>query len=710
MEETEFDLRSIFGLLRRQFRLILVTLIVVTGLAMLVAFALTPSFTASALLLVDPSSKNLLDPEAQANSAAADSARIDSEVELVRSDHVLLKVIEREGLTSDDEFGVSFGLGARLLAFLRVASPSLPTGAEALGQTLTQLRNAVSVQRRGLTYLISVQVRSEEPEKAARLANVITEAYISDQLDFKVASMLTARDALQARISGAREAIALSEGSFDSFITDNMQRIAEDTGRTDLLSMQKQAQELAAARAQSLQVSQELKESLTSGDISSVVARLQSDALNELEQQRQRLASDLTAATGTPTEINLRAELDAIEKRLATTAEREISSLEQTVAASQTQEENLRQSLRREVLDSSLSGDVLAQLYELQQNAEIARTQYQTLLARVQDVQAQADLQLADSRIVSPALAPQQPSFPNRLLIIGGAMVLALALGIGLAFVYEHFIGGFISEDQVAEVLRTPIAATIPRERTKSEKERLADLIVTSPLSVYSESIRRTRAAIQGALRNSPGKQPEKGLGRIIMVTSSVPNEGKTTIALSLARSYAMFGQSTLLIDCDLRKPSIHRHLEIQPSLGLLDYLSADPPSDDLNGIITTDGLTSVTLIVGSRRSDLPTDQLLAGPSFERLLKATTKAFDVIILDTPPVGPVVDGLFIAQFADVITFVTRWASTGQRDARHSIASLNASKNPDTPIVTVLNQQDDARTAYDRKYGGYYSYNT
>lgn len=710
MDETEFDLRSIFGLLRRQFRLILVTLIVVTGLATLVAFALTPNYTASALLLVDPSNKNLLDPEAQANSATADSARVDSEVELVRADHVLLKVIEQEGLTSDDEFGVSFGMGARLLAFLRVASPTLPTGAEALGQTLTKLRSAISVQRRGLTYLISVQVRSEVPEKAARIANVLTEAYISDQTEFKVASMLTARDALQGRIEEARAAIARSEGSFDSFITDNMQRIAEDTGRIDLLSMQRQAQELASARAESLQVSQELKASLTSGDMSSVVARLQSDALDELERQRQRLANDLTAASGTPTEVDLRAELEAIEQRLADTAQQEISSLEQTVAESQAQEETLRQNLRREVLNSSLSGDVLAQLYELQQNAEIARTQYQTLLARVQDVQAQADLQLADSRIVSPALAPQQPSFPNRLLIIGGAMVLALALGIGLAFVYEHFIGGFTSEDQVADVLRTPIAATIPRERTKTEKESLADLIVTSPLSVYSESIRRTRAAIQGALRNSAVQHPEDRRGRVIMVTSSVPNEGKTTMALSLARSYAMFGQSTLLIDCDLRKPSIHRHLEIQPSLGLLDYLSADPPTDDLTGMITTDTLTPVTLIVGSRRSDLPTDQLLAGPAFARLIKATTKAFDVVILDTPPVGPVVDGLFIAQFADIITFVTRWASTGQRDARHSIASLNASKNTDTPIITVLNQQDDSRSAYDRKYGGYYSYNT
>lgn len=711
MDETEFDLRSIFGLLRRQFRLIIITMIAVVAIAGTIAFSLTPIYTASALILVDPSSKNLLDPEAQATSSSADSARIDSEVELVRSDNVLLKVIQQESLVADEEFGVSIGTWARVLSFFRLAEPTLPSGEDALNQALSQLRSAVSVQRRGLTYLISVQVSSEEPAKAARLGNAVTQAYIADQLASKVNSALASRDILQARINQARDAIVSSEDSYDSFIAENISRITQDAGRTDLASMQAQIAQLEDARSESSDLANAVQTAIGAGDLDSIVATLQSDALTELERQREDLQQNLAGATaGTPVEVNLRNELAAIEEQMRTTATTEVSALRNSVQQSQTQENNLRQTLRTEVLNSSLSADVLTRLYELQQGAELARSQYQTLLSRAQDLEAQADLQLADSRIVSPALAPRSPSFPNKTLILAIAVIAALGLGIALAFLYENLIGGFTSEEQVESVLRTPVATTVPRQRTKTEKESLANMMVLSPLSVYAEAIRRARAAIQQSLRNrtSDLHGPDS---KVIMVTSTAPNEGKTTLALSLARSYALSGQKTLLIDCDLRKPSIHRHLDLEPSKGLLDFLASDGDEMvSLPSILSQDHLTPVTIIVGARRSDLPTDQLLAGPSFGRLIKAATMSFDIIVLDTPPIGPVVDGLYIAPFADAILFVARWASTSQIEARKSVASLAAAKSPETPIITVLNQQDESRATYQRKYGDYYSYTT
>lgn len=159
MDESEIDLRGIFGLLRRQFRLITVTFIAVVAIAAIVVFSLTPIYSSSALILVDPSRKNLLDPEAQMAGTSADSARIDSEVEILRSDNVLLKVIQAENLAADPELGVSLPLRTRILTFLHLAEPTLPTGEEALNQALSNLRDSVSVQRRGLTYLISIQAR-----------------------------------------------------------------------------------------------------------------------------------------------------------------------------------------------------------------------------------------------------------------------------------------------------------------------------------------------------------------------------------------------------------------------------------------------------------------------------------------------------------------------------------------------------------------------
>src|SRR5688500_10341081 len=200
MPENEIDIRAIFGLLRRRLRLIIVTVVAIVTLAGLATFALTPIYSATALVLVDPSRKDLLDPETSMGNSASDSARVESEVELVRSDNVLMTVIEQLDLVSDDEFGVKLDLRSCLLAMMRLDDGAPPTGDQALSQVLNKVRSSVTAQRRGLTYLIAIQARSESPARAAELANAITNAYITDQVASKVTSTLASRDILRARI------------------------------------------------------------------------------------------------------------------------------------------------------------------------------------------------------------------------------------------------------------------------------------------------------------------------------------------------------------------------------------------------------------------------------------------------------------------------------------------------------------------------------
>ena len=707
MNDSEIDLRGILSLLRRQFRLILLTVLIGTAAASVVAFALTPVFTASALILVDPSSKNLLDPDAQMTSASADNARIDSEVEIIRSENILLKVIEAESLLADDEFGVSLGLRDRLLSFLRIAAPTLPTGDAALNQTLSKLAGSISAQRRGLTYLIALQALSEDPAKAAALANATARVYIEDQLASKVSSVMTSRDILQARIVEAREAIIRSEGSFDTFISENIQRIVEESGRSDLAAMQQSIRELRDTRAQTSVTLELVQSSLSQNNWSTLVSSLQSESLSLLEQQRQALSNQLGAAAESPAAVDLRAELQRIENEMRKTATSEVSALRETVAQTQITEETMRQQMRQEVVSSALPADVLAQIYELQQSAELARNQYQTLLGRVQDLDAQANLQIADSRVVSAALTPRAASFPNRSLVIALALIASLGLGVGLAFLYENLIGGFTSEEQLESVLKLRVAAAVPRSKVQSDTRGPADLVQKSPLSMFAESVRRIRATIDQYDRILSTTR-DKRAGLSIMVSSTAPNEGKTTLALSLARSYALSGRSTIIIDCDLRKPSVHRQLGIEPSLGLHEFLGGeDAELLSITSITSTDTLTDATVVVGARRSDLPTDQLLAAPSFAKLIEAARATFDVVVLDTPPIGPVIDGLYIAPFADVILFCTKWSSTSQLEARKAVASLAGARKPGAEILAVLNQQDQSARSYRQKYGSYYS---
>ena len=119
------------------------------------------------------------------------------------------------------------------------------------------------------------------------------------------------------------------------------------------------------------------------------------------------------------------------------------------------------------------------------------------------------------------------------------------------------------------------------------------------------------------------------------------------------------------------------------------------------------DALHAARIVVGGRRSDLETDQLVTGVSFAHLLDEARRNFDIVILDTPPVGSVVDGLYLAQFVDVIVFVTRWANTPQKDAKNAVAALSEAKKPQTEILAVLNQQVISTSRYRSKYSGYYS---
>lgn len=711
MEEQEIDIRGILNLLRRRLRLILATLIVCLGLAGIAILALTPIYSASTLILVDPSRSNLIDPDMEATSAASDNARVDSEVEILRSDTVLLDVISDQNLLADPEFGVRLSLRDRILAFLRLGDADLPQGEAALRSVLNRLKGAISVQRRGLTYLIAVEADSVDPQKAAQLATAVAESYIETQMQSKIEGVLAASEVLEARLAMARENIVRSEEQFDAFITANIDELASEPGSTvaqlrdELLGISEQREELES-------LSNTVSSAVTAQDWSTLVAQLESDALAELEAQRQSLSENLaTAEASSPAAINLREELAAIEAQLAEQANQELSDLRTQLAELDEEAGGLRQQIRSDVLASDLPVEVLTQLYEFQQSADLARNQYQSLLARSGDLQVQSQLQIADSRIVSRALPPTGPSFPNTRLILVLAGLAGLGLGVGLAFIYENFVGGFTSESQLNLVTRLPVVGDVPFQRLTGESESAADMLVSAPLSQFSEAIRRARAGIDQHLRRARNGEggaagaPSAG-GSVIMVSSSVPDEGKTTVALSLARAYAQSGKKTLIIDCDLRRPSIHKSLGIEPEVGLFEYLSGRSEGETLGSIILRDEETGLSVMVGSKRSDIPTDQLITGNAFARLVAAAVKNFEVVILDTPPLLPVVDGLYLSQYADGVLFVVRWSSTAQAEVRTALNRLEQAKNPNAPVLAVLNQQVRSHSRYGKNYDGYY----
>ncbi|CAN7401137.1 Wzz/FepE/Etk N-terminal domain-containing protein [Devosia sp. LjRoot16] len=709
MNDQGFDLRSILGLLRRQARLIAITVLAVLVVATAAVFTMKPIYTASTLVLVDPSRKDLLDPNAQMGGGSGESARVDSEVELAKSEATLLQTIEDENLIDDPEFGVRLGFRDTVLSFFRIAEATLPTGDEALQSVMAKLRESVTVQRRGLTFMLAIQARSPNPATAARIANAVAAAYIKVQLAAKIGSTLASRDIIQGRIAGASAAVSQSEGAFDKFIEDNIDTITAETGRTDLAALRAQLKEVGGNRARDAAVAELVQRSLEQRDWAAVSANLGSQAITALAEQRQQLVNSLAdTVDDSQQSIDLRAEVAKLDAELENSTTAELTTMRQRVATYQSQASDIRNQLRTSILSTDLPPDVLTNIYELQQNAEIARTQYQTLLSRLRELEAQAYLQVADSRVVSQTLPPSEPSFPNPRQILTLAGLAALGLGIGLAFLRENFVGGFTSEAQLHSFLRGPVISAVPRQkeaRAGAGDGGIGEYMVSSPLSIFAESVRRIRVGIDQSLQRSEANRPAGGI--VIMVSSASPSEGKSTLALSITRAYALAGHKTLLIDCDLRKPSIHRQLGLEPSTGLLEYLNHAVKEDALPSIMTVDDESGAQVVLGARRSDIATDSLLSSTTFARLISAARSTFDIVVLDTPPVGPVVDGLYLVKHADSIVFVVRWASTSQHDVRHAVTLLQGAKKPETEILAVLNQQEISKSAYSGKYAGYYT---
>lgn len=701
------DLKTIVDLLRRRAGLILLVAMLVLGVAGLTVFALKPVYSATALILVDPSKKNLLDPSAEAGGSGSDSLRVDSEVELVKSETTLLAVVEALGLASDPEFGPRLGPLDTLLGLLRLAQPQPPDGREARAAVLRNLRDSVSAQRRGVTFLIAVTARSQRPEFAATIANAVARTYIAQQLTAKMASTLASAELVKQRAAEATATLAESERALDSFIDQNIVRIG---GRPDLQQLRDEIATLEADRTRSSTGVERLDGSLERRDWAGVAATLGGEAAASLERQRLNLLGDAArAAEGSQTAIDLRASLDAVEAELQEAADKSVAALHDEVAAAQLRLTDLRPQLRSSFLQSDLPPEVLAGIYQLQQTSEIARAQYLALLTRQNDLDTQVYLQVADSRLVAEATPPDVPSFPRPDLVLLLAAIAGLGIGVAVAFLVEHFVGGLTSAAQAQSVLKSPLVSVVPRQRRPKGADggtpALVDSLVLAPLSPFPEAIRRIRLSLDQAIRNR--QLAAAGGGAVIMVTSAVPGEGKTTVALSLSRAYALAGMSTLLIDCDLRNPGIHKLLGLESSEGLFEYLALSTDASALKSILTLDQGSGASIIVGSRRSDIATDQLVAGKTFARLIAAARENFDIVVLDTPPIGPVVDGLYLARLTDAIAFVVKFSSTPQQDVRTAMASLLRAKSDGVPIVTILNQQTSHLASYRGKYAGYYA---
>jgi polysaccharide biosynthesis transport protein len=696
--EDTLDLSALIGVLRRQYRVIAMAVASILVLAVIYLFAVTPKFTATALIAIEPNRGVLSEDSAMGNNSAAISAQVEGEVAILKSADVLLALIADGGLVNDPEFGARLSRRDRVFSWLGIERDAGAEAGAAVSGILERVGNAIQVRRRGLTYLIEVSVTSEDPSKAAELANRLVEIYTDRQVEGKIRQILASRDILAPRIDNAQEELERLQYEADRFLEGVVDDFVESSDREDLVSVRDRFS-LAQRQLDTLRQQSAALRAITDGrSIASSQAELLSEAMRTLAAEREALQRQLADddAEGIDAAA-LRAALLDVDQRLQEEAARERETALAGISDLTQVADRARAELRDAALASDLPPSELSTFYRLQQETATARLEYESLLRRLRQLETLADVQISDAVMASSAVTPARASFPNARLILALAMVAAMGLGVGLAFINEYLVGGVTSEDQLRDLLHAPTALPVPAIAGADEAD-VSDQVYLAPLSGFAESFRQVRRQAARLARPSDG-------GCVFLVTSSVPEEGKTTAAIALARTLAMSGTRTLLIDFDLRKPSIGARIGAPATSRLLMTLSGAAGPEYLASGHFREEATGLEVLVGGGRADVPTDTLASSARVAQLIGILRREFEAIVLDTAPVLPVVDTLYLAPQADVVLMLARYASTNQRDIRRAVERIRPETRDGAQILPILSMERRVRRAY--YYGGYYS---
>ncbi len=704
------DPAKILDILLRRWRVICAVVAAVVIPTIIVLYMITPLFSSTVQLLLDPRKKNVLGADAIVSELVLDTSTVDSQVTILKSRTLLRRVVESEKLTDDEEFGGSGSSG--FFDWLRSMLPSrgqAPSSADPSAidpkilNSISRLQRALEVERLGRTFVLGIAVTSRSRDKAAQLANAIAGAYILDQLEARYESARRASDWLSGRLDRLRNELRESENEVSQYRAQH-NLVAAVSGNVTEQQLSELNTKLVAARAETAERKAKFDQTQRifseGGNLQSVPDVLRSSVISNLRSQQAevtRREADLVSRYGErhPAVVNVRAEKSDVDRQIRAEVGRIVANLKNDYDVANSRQTSLEQSLGILTGQPGSNNVVAVRLRELERIASANRTLYETFLSRFKLSEEQTSLEVREGRIISAAVPPRFPSYPSTTVFITIAGVLGLGGGIGLAFVLELMRQGFSTPNEIEKALDVPVFSSIPflsaKELTVGGKVLSPPgYMMTKPFSRYSEAIRSARAGIQMSDIDQTLK--------LIQVTSTLPAEGKTTTALSIAFSAIAAYPRILIVDCDLRRPAASKFFGLEKKQGLVDVLIG---SSSLERAIFRDSAMKVHVLPAGTTAQNPPD-LLASGRMENVLNQLREQYDYVLIDSPPVGLVVDAVVLSKIIDKVLFVVAWDSTPRDAVAHAVRQFQ----PERKIAgIVVNLLDASKTT---RYGGYHYY--
>src|SRR6516165_4564117 len=696
--EEAIDLRQYLNFAWRNWLFI----VSITALALLVALIYlvhaTPLYTSTTQVLLEHPEKA---PGIDANNGRGDDSSyaysyVQNEIAILQSESLLRRVVIKERLAAPSTKEAQAG------------AENKDEGAAAEGAIIggiNQLRGALAVSQRGDAEVLNIAITWDDPVRAARLANAVADAFVVDQLDARLESAKRASGWLSDRLIELRKQLGESEEAVEKFRKDHGLTRSGPTVALNDQALADLNNKLIAARTDAAEKKARvgflddlvagkktldaLPDSLASA--SSVMPALRS----KLADASQREADLLARYSGRhPAVVNVEAEKRDIERTIGVETQRMAQSVRSDYALAKARLDAIEQSMREATGQGQLDNDDAVRLRELERSAAVNKSLFEDFLQKAKITDEQSTFRARDVRIIAPA-QPGGQSFPNSRKVLLIALAAGLGLGVGGAFAKEMLKAGYTTPREVEEALGIPVLASV-RQMNKSELVKDGKTIpvpfyqMYRPISPFSEAIRTLRSSIH----MSDVDQPPK----VIHVTSACPGEGKTTIAASLAISAAFGGLNVVLVDADLRHPAASRLFKLDQEKGLVDVLMGAATADS---VLRFHKDLKLKIIPAGSKSLNPPD-VLGSERMKALIARLKETFDYVVLDTPPVGPVVDSVIVSNLSDKTIFVVRWAATPRELVETAIAQASTQKRVAGVVFNSV-KQDRAK-----KYGVQYYY--
>ncbi|MDR3511932.1 MAG: GNVR domain-containing protein [Caulobacteraceae bacterium] len=705
---------------RSRSRLFACVALVIIASSALVTLQVTPRYTATSRVMIDPRHHEVSDIPDVLGGLGNDSNIIDTEVRILESRSLAERVVAAQKLDQDPEFNAALrrpsaarAALAGLIGELDLFGPTPPQvdarlqALEAHEAVVDAALSRLKVHRAGLTFVIDISFQSEDPAKAARIANAFANLYLTQQLQEKYEATQQATLWIEHRLADLQPKVAAAATAVETYKAQH--GLLETVGSTltqqevsnlnDQLAVAQAAEAAAEARLQTAQ------QALASGaDGQNLSGPLNSPTVIQLRSQGAELSGRLAALQSRygPAHPEVQRAARALADNVAqihSEVARQLSSLKSEEEIARGRVASLQGSLDHAKATLAGNGAASVELADLQRQASAISSLYDSLLNRVQQTTASQGDETPDSRVISLAKSPTAPSYPSIGLNLALGLLLGLAGGTASVLLAESLDSGLATSADVERALSAPHLGAIPALNStltgKPVRTTPETYVVERPLSTFAEAFRNLRTSIQFSKIDTKVK--------VILVTSSLPGEGKTTTAFCLGRSMGLSGSRVVVVDCDLHRRGVNRLLDVEPSVGLVEVLQG---SASLDEALVLDEPSGAWFLPQARTRHTPRD-LFGSQAMDRLLAELRDRFDLVLLDTAPVLPIADTRVLAPKADVVVFLAKWRTTPIKAVTLALGLLT-SVGADIAGVALTLVDAKRHAKYGYGDGSYYYY--